>query len=146
MGIWVAIGLILCLAALLLQRSGRRLPPAPPVFYVLAHFLSLSSTLNSFQLFLETFGRHSGPVVTIKLFSFTIVMIADRDLAHKMLVHHGAVSADRVPLPFVLRCINAFTVSTARYGPRWRALRRNLIPTEFVEYLGDVLKNEGETP
>ncbi|CAA7407248.1 unnamed protein product [Spirodela intermedia] len=55
-------------------------------------------------------------------------MVGDRDLAHEILVRHGAVFADRPSLSPALRLLtsNQGSIITARYGPLWRVLRRNL--------------------
>ncbi|PWA76231.1 cytochrome P450 [Artemisia annua] len=47
-------------------------------------------------------------------------VVADHDLVHQILIKNGAVVSDR-PRIFGFR-----TITSASYGPNWRALRRNL--------------------
>ena len=70
-------------------------------------------------------------------------MVADHDLAHKMLVEHGADFADRPPLPFALQFIsrNTSSIGSASYGHLWRAFRRNIVremldPCRFRQFAG----------
>ena len=68
-----------------------------------------------------------GPLMTIQLGSYKILIVSDREMVHEMLVRRGAVFSDRPPLSPLVRLLSydACTISSARHGPLWRALRRN---------------------
>lgn len=61
-----------------------------------------------------------GPLITLSFGSHPIIFVADHALAHQILIKNGAVVSDR-PRIFGFR-----TITSASYGPNWRALRRNL--------------------
>ncbi|CAA6669746.1 unnamed protein product [Spirodela intermedia] len=115
--------LFFCLAlAALLRKPRRALPPGPPAIPIIGNLMWLTRSAADFESVLGDLWSKYGPVVTIHLGSHPTVMVGDRDLAHKMLVQHGAVFADRS---------NQFSVNTAGYGPLWRLLRRNLTTEMF---------------
>ncbi|KAF8728643.1 hypothetical protein HU200_017911 [Digitaria exilis] len=60
--------------------------------------------------------------------SCTLVSVADRRVAHRVLVQGGATFADRPPLaePGSLFTAGSRDVSSSPYGPYWRLVRRNL--------------------
>jgi hypothetical protein len=72
----------------------------------------------------ELHARH-GPVITLRLLT-TTVFVADRRLAHRVLVRDGAAFADRPPLVEPNPLFNAGNINSAPYGPYWRLVRRNL--------------------
>ncbi|CAA7406714.1 unnamed protein product [Spirodela intermedia] len=126
--------LFFCLAlAALLRKPRRALPPGPPAIPIIGNLMWLTRSAADFESVLGDLWSKYGPVVTIHLGSHPTVMVGDRDLAHKMLVQHGAVFADRPPQSSALRILssNQFSVNTAGYGPLWRLLRRNLTTEMF---------------
>ncbi|KAI9127894.1 hypothetical protein K1719_000887 [Acacia pycnantha] len=71
----------------------------------------------------------NGPIVTLPIGSHPAIFIADRSLlAHQALVQNGVVFSDRPKALPADRIINSnqHNISSAFYGPTWRALRRNL--------------------
>ncbi|KAF8721054.1 hypothetical protein HU200_023468 [Digitaria exilis] len=104
-----------------------QLPPGPPALVFLAKFLALRRSIFDLgPLLLDLHARH-GPVISIRLFR-TLVFVADRRVAHRVLVQGGATFADRPPLvePGILFTSGARDVSSSPYGPYWRLVRRNL--------------------
>ncbi|KAL4595623.1 hypothetical protein ACB092_12G105300 [Castanea dentata] len=69
-----------------------------------------------------------GPIITIYIGFRPSIFVANRAFAHKALVQHGAVFADRpTPLPTnAVLSSNQHNISSAYYGPTWRLFRRNL--------------------
>ncbi|KAK3127389.1 hypothetical protein QOZ80_7AG0572620 [Eleusine coracana subsp. coracana] len=130
--------LLLCftlsLALLLLLCHGQarddiktgRLPPGPPALVFLAKLLALRwSVFDLGPLLRELHARH-GPVISLRLVR-TLVFIADRRVAHRVLVQGGSTFADRPPLfePGLL-FNGGRDISTSSYGAYWRLVRRNL--------------------
>ena len=82
-----------------------------------------------------------GPIITLPMGSRQAIFISSHELAHQALVHNGAIFADR-PSPTATAKVassNQHTISSARYGPIWRTLRRNLTsqilhPSRIKEY------------
>ncbi|GJM89976.1 hypothetical protein PR202_ga06209 [Eleusine coracana subsp. coracana] len=133
--------LLLCLAALPVvvvvvvfllghgqeHRKGRRLPPGPAAAVFLAKFLALRRSIFDLGPLLRELHERHGPVISVRLFR-TLVFVADRHLAHRILVQGGATFADRPRLaePGLLFTAGARDISTSPYGPYWRLVRRNL--------------------
>ncbi|CAA7406678.1 unnamed protein product [Spirodela intermedia] len=120
--------LCLVLSALFLRRPHRGLPPGPPAVPFVGNLIWLTRFAADFEPPIRDLWSKYGPIVTIRLGSIPIVMVGDPDIAHIMLVQHGAVFADRPIPPPSLQFLssNQCSVGTAGYGPRWRLLRRNL--------------------
>ncbi|KAL6629327.1 hypothetical protein ACP70R_029092 [Stipagrostis hirtigluma subsp. patula] len=104
-----------------------RLPPGPPALVFLAKFLASRRSVYELSPLLRQLHARHGPVISIRLFR-TFVFVADRRLAHRVLVQGGDTFADRPPLvdPGRLFTAGARDVSTSPYGPYWRLVRRNL--------------------
>ncbi|OEL19236.1 Cytochrome P450 89A9 [Dichanthelium oligosanthes] len=102
-----------------------RLPPGPPALVFLAKFVALRRSIFDLAPLLRDLHARHGPVVTIRLFS-TLVFVADRHIAHRVLVRDGATFADRPPLVDPDPLFSAGDINTATYGPYWRLVRRNL--------------------
>ncbi|URE19720.1 Cytochrome P450 [Musa troglodytarum] len=133
MELWLLIFLSVTLATLLfllLDREVkiRRLPPGPPSVPILGNLLWLRRSLRDIEDILRELHARYGPVITLRIGSRATVFIADRTIAHKALVEHGAAFSDRpAPLPAVrFLSVSQHNISTAAYGPIWRLLRRNL--------------------
>ncbi|MQM00662.1 hypothetical protein Taro_033399 [Colocasia esculenta] len=126
--------LSLCLPlVLLLRRKGRPgwpqgLPPGPPVFPVVGNLLWLRRSFDDIETILRSLRARYGPVITLHIGSRRAIFVADRTLAHKILVQSGAVFADRPPAAPVVRLLgpSQVNINGSPYGPRWRVLRRNL--------------------
>ncbi|KAK8445941.1 hypothetical protein SEVIR_9G412232v4 [Setaria viridis] len=104
-----------------------KLPPGPPTLVFLAKFLVLRRSIFDLGPLLRELHARHGPVISIRLFR-TLVFVADRRLAHRVLVQGGATFADRPPLfdPGRLFTAGERDISSSPYGPYWRLVRRNL--------------------
>ncbi|RCV44856.1 hypothetical protein SETIT_9G408400v2 [Setaria italica] len=104
-----------------------KLPPGPPTLVFLTKFLVLRRSIFDLGSLLRELHARHGPVISIRLFR-TLVFVADRRLAHRVLVQDGATFADRPPLfdPGRLFTAGERDISTSPYGPYWRLVRRNL--------------------
>ncbi|XP_062224363.1 cytochrome P450 89A9-like [Phragmites australis] len=110
------------------NKNGKgRLPPGPPALVFLAKFLALRRSIFDLGPLLRDLHARHGPVISVRL-ARTLVFIADRRLAHRVLVQGGATFADRPPLidPGHLFTAGARDISSSPYGPYWRLVRRNL--------------------
>jgi cytochrome P450 len=109
-------------------KSHRRLPPGPASVPLLGYPVWL--TITDGMDFLRTLRRlHSryGPVLAHRMGSVLHVTVADRRLAHALLVERGAALADRPEMASreQLGHNGAFSITNYNYGPFWRLLRRN---------------------
>ncbi|OAY78808.1 Cytochrome P450 89A2 [Ananas comosus] len=107
------------------------LPPGPRPLSVLATFFALFCRLEfDLEALLRRLHSQHGPVVSFRLLWFPRlpIFVSDRVLAHRALVGRGAMFADRPPAidPGLVIFSNRHNVTSAPYGPVWRAFRRNL--------------------
>ncbi|KAG0531237.1 hypothetical protein BDA96_04G006500 [Sorghum bicolor] len=104
-----------------------RLPPGPPALLFLVKFLALRRSIFDLAPLLRDLHARYGPVISLRLFR-TLVFVADRHLAHRVLVQGGATFADRPPPvdPNSLFTTGGHDVSSSPYGAYWRLVRRNL--------------------
>jgi cytochrome P450 len=111
------------------RRGGRKsaLPPGPPALLFVARFLALRRSVFHLGPLLSDLHARYGPVVSVRL-SRTLVFVADRRIAHRVLVQGGSTFADRPPLgePGLLFTSGRRDISTSPYGAYWRMVRRNL--------------------
>ncbi|CAL4922597.1 unnamed protein product [Urochloa decumbens] len=107
--------------------SKKQLPPGPPTLVFLAKFLALRRSIFDLGPLLRELHARHGPVISVRLFR-TLVFVADRGLAHRVLVQGGVTFADRPPLfdPGLLFTTGSRDISSSPYGPYWRLVRRNL--------------------
>ncbi|KAJ1297180.1 hypothetical protein BS78_01G358000 [Paspalum vaginatum] len=107
--------------------SKAQLPPGPPALVFLAKFLALRRSIFDLGPLLRELHARHGPVISVRLFR-TLVFVADRRVAHRVLVQSGATFADRPPLvgQGLLFTAGARDISSSPYGPYWRLVRRNL--------------------
>ncbi|KAK3229438.1 hypothetical protein Dsin_001319 [Dipteronia sinensis] len=105
-----------------------KLPPGPPTIPILGNFLWLRRSGQEIESILRDLTTKLGPMVTLRIGSHAAIFVSDRSLAHKALIHNGAVFAGRPEaLPITkIESSNQHTINTASYGPTWRVLRRNL--------------------
>ncbi|PUZ38294.1 hypothetical protein GQ55_9G184600 [Panicum hallii var. hallii] len=99
-------------------KNGGRLPPGPLVVPFLGNWQRHS---------VEHLVARYGPVVSLRVGTRAIVLVADRRVAHAALVESGAALADRPAPARAFLGETGCTVSRAGYGPVWRLLRRNLV-------------------
>ncbi|KAJ1693219.1 hypothetical protein LUZ63_009917 [Rhynchospora breviuscula] len=105
------------------RRKGPSLPPGPrsPV-------ISLIRSPFEFESFIRGLFQKHGPVISMKVLTRSAVFIGDRTAAYQAFIQQGATFADRPtsnPAAQILNC-GQKNISSAKYGPVWRALRRNL--------------------
>ncbi|XP_072997812.1 cytochrome P450 89A2-like [Typha latifolia] len=107
------------------------LPPGPPFIPLLGNLLLLRHSVNlqNIEPVLRSLRARYGPVITLRVGSRPFIFVADRALAHRALVSHGAIFSDRPVAVATARLFSAdgHIISTAPYAPLWRLLRRNLI-------------------
>ncbi|CAO2205753.1 unnamed protein product [Urochloa humidicola] len=142
--LYYSLSIVFCLAFSLLLSSLRRpaaagklagappLPPGPTALTAalgLGPLLLLAWTSVNIEPIIGLYRARYGPVFTVHLLpSFPVVFVADRAVARRVLVRRGAAFAGRPPANLATRIFscNQHTVTSAPYGPLWRALRRNL--------------------
>ncbi|CAL4996731.1 unnamed protein product [Urochloa decumbens] len=131
---------LLCLLCSLLLRARRTkgvhsdkppLPPGPASLPVVGPLLFLARRDFDFEPILRHIARDHGPVFTYAPLgpSRPTIFVASRAAAHRALVQRGAAFASRPPPASpaaALLTSGGRNVSSAPYGPTWRALRRNL--------------------
>ncbi|KGN63393.1 cytochrome P450 89A2 [Cucumis sativus] len=109
-------------------QTSTKLPPGPPSIPILSTFLWFRTSPLQMESYLRTAVAKYGPIVTLRIGSRPSIFIADRTIAHKALFQHGALFADRPPVPPLTKILtsNQHSINSAAYGPLWRLLRRNL--------------------
>ncbi|KAK4284506.1 hypothetical protein QN277_001330 [Acacia crassicarpa] len=113
------------LSLLLLPSRSPPLPPGPLRIPFIGSFIFLRKSFSELEAILRSLHANYGPIVTLPIGPHTAIYIADRSLAHQALVQNGVVFSDRPEALPVAKIINSI-ISSALYGPTWRALRRNL--------------------
>jgi cytochrome P450 len=118
---------LLPLIFMLSRLAGKKgaLPPGPPALLFVAKFMALGRSIFHIGPILRRMHAHHGPIISIWLIR-TFVFVADRRLAHSMLVKGRGNFDDRMPPTEVMRLFFPRTISTSPYGAHWRLLRRNL--------------------
>ncbi|XBH81662.1 hypothetical protein VPH35_107183 [Triticum aestivum] len=105
------------------------LPPGPTSLTAFGPLLLLAWTSVNIESVVRVARSWYGPVFTLYLLpSFPVVFVADRAVAHRVLVQRGSAFADRPPANFATRIFSSdqHNITSAAYGPLWRALRQNL--------------------
>ncbi|XP_022944211.1 cytochrome P450 89A2-like [Cucurbita moschata] len=133
MAMWFIILISLCICYVLSSifshfRSSTKLPPGPPSIPIISTFLWLRTSPLQMESYLRTAVAKYGPIVTLRIGSRISIFIADRTIAHNALLQHGALFADRPPVPPLVKILssNQHSINSAPYGPLWRLFRRNL--------------------
>ncbi|XP_042513002.1 cytochrome P450 89A2-like [Macadamia integrifolia] len=140
MEFWFLLILSLCLCAALKQivdlvshkksnQTKLSLPPGPTKVPIIGSFLWLNgSSFSQIEQILCNLRHKYGPILTLHIGSRPSIFITNHSLAHQALIENGAIFADRPPAIPSFRIINSnqHNINSARYGPLWRLLRRNL--------------------
>ncbi|KAF4350843.1 hypothetical protein G4B88_027756 [Cannabis sativa] len=110
------------------KRNYSNHPPEPLTLPIIGNLLFLRKTFFQLEPILRNLHAKYGPVISLRVGSRRTVIIADRVLAHQALIHNGAAFADRPPALPTSRIFNnnQLNISSAKYGPTWRLLRRNI--------------------
>uniref|UniRef100_A0ACD5T9T9 Uncharacterized protein n=1 Tax=Avena sativa TaxID=4498 RepID=A0ACD5T9T9_AVESA len=138
--VYYSLSITLCLALSLLLSSALRpatgkkpgspsLPPGPTSLTAFGPFLLLAWTSVNIESVVRVARSWYGPVFTLYLLpSFPVVFIADRAVAHRVLVQRGSAFANRPPANLATRIFSSdqHNITSAAYGHLWRVLRRNL--------------------
>uniref|UniRef100_A0ACD5VDI1 Uncharacterized protein n=1 Tax=Avena sativa TaxID=4498 RepID=A0ACD5VDI1_AVESA len=103
----------------------KKLPPGPPSLLFVAKFLVLGRSLFQIGPILRGLHARHGPIISIWLVR-TFVFVADRRLAHTILVKAGSNFNDRPPPTEMMGLFFPGAITTSAYGAYWRLVRRNL--------------------
>jgi cytochrome P450 family 89 subfamily A len=120
----VSISLAILLSSRIsLRRKGPPLPPGPRAFLI-------ALRRSSFELedFLRGLFQKYGPIISVKLTTRPAIFISDRTWVHNAFIQQSATFADRPTNNQASQILTSGqrNISSAKYGPIWRALRRNL--------------------
>ncbi|XP_062196286.1 cytochrome P450 89A2-like [Phragmites australis] len=124
--------IFVCLALFLLSSlrpAKPSLPPGPTGLSVFGPLLLFVWTNFGIEPIIRAARSWYGPVFTLYLLpSSPVIVIADRAVAHRVLVRSGAAFDDRPPANIVTRIFSSdqHSITAGAYGPLWRVLRRNL--------------------
>uniref|UniRef100_A0A0E0M9P5 Cytochrome P450 n=1 Tax=Oryza punctata TaxID=4537 RepID=A0A0E0M9P5_ORYPU len=121
------VAFLVSLFILLSLRGGGRVPPGPLAVPVLGNLLWLWHSAADLEPLLRRLIARHGPVVSLRVGSRLSIFVADRRVAHAVLVERGAALADRPEVTRALLGENGNTITRANYGPTWRLLRRGLV-------------------
>ncbi|KAL9263468.1 Cytochrome P450 89A2-like protein [Drosera capensis] len=152
MEIWYTISIAICCLVFLKSlfnlvirpnpKQGKKmLPPGPTDLPVIGMFRFLGKNVFDLQVLFISWMAKYGPIITFRAGGLRpIIMLGTGSLVHQALVLKGALFADRPELPPMSKIMSsdAHSISTSRYGPTWRSLRRNfttfLHPSHFKSY------------
>ncbi|KAF7087100.1 hypothetical protein CFC21_090325 [Triticum aestivum] len=135
--VYYSLSITLCLTLSLVFSSLRKckaagssfLPPGPTSLTAFGPLLLLAWTSVNIESVVRVARSWYGPVFTLYLLpSFPVVFVADRAVAHRVLVQLGSAFANRPPANLATRIFSSdqHNITSAAYGPLWRALRQNL--------------------
>ncbi|VAI51746.1 unnamed protein product [Triticum turgidum subsp. durum] len=135
--VYYSLSISLCLTLSLVFSSLRKakaagssfLPPGPTSLTAFGPLLLLAWTSVNIESIVRVARSWYGPVFTLYLLpSFPVVFVADRAVAHRVLVQLGSAFANRPPANLATRIFSSdqHNITSAAYGPLWRTLRQNL--------------------
>ncbi|XP_062119678.1 cytochrome P450 89A2-like [Humulus lupulus] len=125
---WLSLIIIPLFLLKFISRRSPTLPPGPFILPIIGTILSLRTSISDLELILRNLHVKYGPIVSLRIGSRPAVFIADHHLAHQALIHNGAIFADRPSALSTTKIFNSnqLNISSVRYGPTWRLLRRNI--------------------
>ncbi|KAF7082176.1 hypothetical protein CFC21_086057 [Triticum aestivum] len=107
------------------KKGAMKLPPGPPTLLFVAKFVVLGRSVFQIGPILRGLHARHGPIISIWLVR-TFVFVADRRLAHSILIKSNGNFDDRPPSTEMMHLFFPHTISTSPYGAYWRLVRRNL--------------------
>ncbi|EPS60584.1 hypothetical protein M569_14219, partial [Genlisea aurea] len=111
------------------RRKSPPLPPGPASFPFIGNLLWLWNPISEMEFILRRIAPKYGPLIAMRIGNRPFVFIGSRSVAHQALIQNGAVFSDR-PAPTTISIYlnggDPLSINSAKYGPTWRFLRRNL--------------------
>ncbi|KAG2066094.1 cytochrome P450 [Suillus decipiens] len=98
------------------------LPPSPPNWRLMGHFLPPSNPFLTIAKWIDEYG----PLITIRTGTEKVVIIGRYKAAVDIMEKQGGLLADRPPMNAGQMLTGGLTVSVARAGDRFRRMRRAL--------------------
>ncbi|KAJ6551143.1 cytochrome P450 [Mycena capillaripes] len=115
---------VLCVF-LWLRKVGSReagLPPGPPTVPVLGNLHQMPTQYAHYKF--TEWARKYGGIVSLKLGSGTAIVLTDAAAVKELMDKRSASTADRPPLHLAEVVTQGLSLVLARYGEKWRTLRR----------------------
>ncbi|XP_004496304.2 geraniol 8-hydroxylase-like [Cicer arietinum] len=104
------------------RKSNKKLPPGPSIFTIMSHVLEL---YNKPHQTLAKFAKFYGPVMRIKLWTETTIIISSVDMAKEILHTHDSLFSDRsFPDNTTTHDHNNFSLVFLPVSPLWQDLRK----------------------
>lgn len=125
-GLRIFLCFIIPVVILMLCRNVRKkAPPGPPSLLFVAWFLALGRSVFQIGPILRSLHARYGPIISIWV-GRTFVFVADRRLAHSILIQGGGSFDSRPPATEIMHLLLGHSIATSPYGAYWRLVRRNL--------------------
>ncbi|EFJ16409.1 hypothetical protein SELMODRAFT_116635 [Selaginella moellendorffii] len=105
------------------SRSSHVMPPSPRAFPILGHIPLLASTSRGPHLILFDLAKKLGPIFYLRLGYTPTIVISSAKIAQEILKSHDRTFSSRPSLTFA-EAILPDDLVFARYGARWRELRK----------------------
>ncbi|KAG1789067.1 cytochrome P450 [Suillus plorans] len=102
------------------SRNGLPLPPSPPNWRLMGHFLPLRHPFLTVAEWVD----ECGPVITIRAGTEKVVMIGRYKAAVGIMEKQGRALADRPPMNSGQMITGGLAIGLARIGDRWRRMRK----------------------
>ncbi|KAG2136927.1 cytochrome P450 [Suillus bovinus] len=116
----LVVSVVIAQAYLRRSKNGLLLPPSPPTWRLMGHFLP---PRNPFLTVAEWIGK-CGPLITIRAGTEKIVIIGRYKAAVDIMEKQGGVLADRPPMNAAQMITGELAIGLARIGDRFRRMRR----------------------